>query len=1461
MAPNVGAAGNRGFGEVFAEKKGQLDELQRDMANILPSMPGMPVSKFYDLSLGIDFHPTLAPPSFGVPVPVPHIGMVYDIMGAVMAAVATQIPEPEVPEPPVQQEEEGDGTDPDDSPDSEEEGEAPDVSMGDVALNLLKGMAPTVETHGRWIGQAGISIQHLPGVILHALPSVTPMASSEMWMGSSTVLADGCPCSTQFHPALSCNIVGFPSILRKLKPPKPKVSLMAPTAALTTITSGGRPVLVGGPPTIDLFQIVMKLGLKGLGKLAKGGARLIKKGAKSASKAVKKAVRKAKIKKYKLGKKFQKHIDGKKPGKFKNMLQKTKCFIFGEPVDAATGRVYHENVDFELSGPIPLVWERKYYSDAEINGSLGYNWHHSYNMGIHDDGNVFSVTLSDGREVEFPHMEVGEDEFLDRVEQLTWGRDQKGYYMEEDGLLHYFGNSKNKSGYQMLSEISTKDGLKISFRYDKDGNLFEIIDSRNQKLSVNTDDDGRILGISTIADDERIDFVRYKYDSKGNLVETLDALNVSKYFEYKGHLLSKLTNQSGMSFYWEYQGEGDDAKCIHTWGDNGVLEYHFKYGEGVTYVTNSLGYKEEYYYDENSLIYKIIDVNGGITHQLYNEFQELEVVIDPEGFTEKAVFNDFGKVIQSIDKNGNATSYSYDTQLNLIQVNTPGGLSQSWKYDQLGRVTERDNISGENIRYTYDKALLKTVKDRQGNHILLEYNTRNDLIKLSYSNGLFRSWEYDQKGRLVRSRDVNGNYTEYTYDKADNLIRLEEPDGNIHEFSYDTSGNLIQAKDKLHDVAFTYGPMGILKSRTQKGKSVRFGYDRELQLRSIYNEEEERYHFELDGLGQVIKETGFDGLERNYIRDAAGRVSRILRPGNRWTSYLYDGAGNAIHEEHFDGTTASYHYNPDGLLIEAFNEENRIEFKRDKAGRITEEKQGEHSIQRIYDENGECVQLTSSLGADIHFNHDAEGNLLSMHAGENWNADWQRDKTGLELYRQLSGNVRIRTERDRFGRETKKSIGVNNIEKSRSKYHWSTGNRLLGIDNEKTGQYTTFDYDTFDNLIKAEYHDSGKVDSIYRAPDAIGNLFASPKRDDRKYGKSGRLLEDPNYYYHYDCEGNLCFKEFKKQQGYSSLGKEAIEKKYGFKFKSTGTGWLYEWSGNGMLIRVVNPQQGKIRFGYDALGRRVYKEVKNTRTCWAWDGNVPLHEWQKQKEEPKIDIITWIFEEGSFIPCARITDDNGYSIITNYLGTPTQMYDGEGNKTWHAELDIYGRVRTFDGSSLRDCPFRYQGQYEDVETGLYYNRFRYYDPSIGNYISQDPIGLAGNNPTLYGYVKDTNSWIDNFGLSIDPKTLAKLKEVTGGYKGQGIYVFTDAATGKPYVGSTIDIEVRMRQHIESGKLKDLDSLSFDKYSGKTRQQLFNIEADKMAELGGLESGVLANERRPRNTGDTAKKDLRLNKRH
>ena len=107
-------------------------------------------------------------------------------------------------------------------------------------------------------------------------------------------------------------------------------------------------------------------------------------------------------------------------------------------------------------------------------------------------------------------------------------------------------------------------------------------------------------------------------------------------------------------------------------------------------------------------------------------------------------------------------------------------------------------------------------------------------------------------------------------------------------------------------------------------------------------------------------------------------------------------------------------------------------------------------------------------------------------------------------------------------------------------------------------------------------------------------------------------------------------------------------------------------------------------------------------------------------------------------------------LVSDYLGTPVEAYDEEGKKVWERNLNIYGRVKTEEALGEKNfIPFRFQGQYEDEEIGLYYNHFRYYSSEDGCYTQQDPIGLAGGNPTIYGYVCDPNWWLDPFGLKIN----------------------------------------------------------------------------------------------------------------
>ena len=227
---------------------------------------------------------------------------------------------------------------------------------------------------------------------------------------------------------------------------------------------------------------------------------------------------------------------------------------------------------------------------------------------------------------------------------------------------------------------------------------------------------------------------------------------------------------------------------------------------------------------------------------------------------------------------------------------------------------------------------------------------------------------------------------------------------------------------------------------------------------------------------------------------------------------------------------------------------------------------------------------------------------------------------------------------------------------------------------QSTGTVMRYDYDRFDFLIRQETTKGSATDVIYRVPDFVGNLYGTPERKDRRYGAGGRLLEDAECIYHYDDEGNLIFREFRQpREDAVRHDRRQMEREYGIRRPVTDMGWIYEWTSGGILRRVVRPDGRPVEFRYDALGRRTAKRYLRKVTCWVWNGNTPLHEWlaaatdNDGREEASCPdgncLTTWVFEEGTFVPAAKIRDDRQCSIVSDYMGTPVQMYDREGNKT------------------------------------------------------------------------------------------------------------------------------------------------------------------------------------------------------
>ena len=437
------------------------------------------------------------------------------------------------------------------------------------------------------------------------------------------------------------------------------------------------------------------------------------------------------------------------------------------------------------------------------------------------------------------------------------------------------------------------------------------------------------------------------------------------------------------------------------------------------------------------------------------------------------------------------------------------------------------------------------------------------------------------------------------------------------------------------------------------------------------------------------------------------------------------------------------------------------EFVRNALGQVIKETQDGRTVEHKYDERSQLSNIVSALGGNITYGYDIKGAVNHISAGMSgkrkpWEANIAYDRFGRETSRMMPGCVENTMHYDSIGRPAHQRVRHNGRTLYDKSYTWGDNLRLLRTFDTINGRSVRYDYDAFGSLSGAVYGDGSHQ---WRNPDAMGNVYDSPDRTDRSYGRGGQLREDRKWRYYYDSHGNLVLKTMRRMEPLRN-----VEARDEFLAWQSGD-YAYTWQGNGMLSSVTRPDGKTVTFRYDALGRLIEKVFDGRVYRYLWDGDVILHEWDYaesdrpntvvtetgevtlDRPEPVENLITWVYDSDSYVPTAKIVGDRHYSIISDYIGRPVQAYDDNGNVVWQANYDIYGNLRNLHGSR-QFIPFRQLGQYEDEETGLYYNRFRYYDPKIGNYISQDPIRLAGNNPTLYGYVGDCNIELDALGLSL-----------------------------------------------------------------------------------------------------------------
>jgi RHS repeat-associated protein len=239
--------------------------------------------------------------------------------------------------------------------------------------------------------------------------------------------------------------------------------------------------------------------------------------------------------------------------------------------------------------------------------------------------------------------------------------------------------------------------------------------------------------------------------------------------------------------------------------------------------------------------------------------------------------------------------------------------------------------------------------------------------------------------------------------------------------------------------------------------------------------------------------------------------------------------------------------------------------------------------------------------------------------------------------------------------------------------------------------------------------------------DSTGNII---QLDDivLEYSAGDRLQRRGNTQYIYDGNGRLVKKI---EDGESQTPKV----------------WEFGWDAEDQLRKVTTPSGEIWEYKYDALGRRIVKQGPKTTTRFVWNGDVIVH----QIENKKVLHSSWVFDPYSFVPLCKVQNEQLYSVICDHLGTPRELLDIEGKVVWSVSYKAWGEVDEVQVKEV-ECPIRFPGQWADEESGLHYNRFRYYEAQSGRFVSADPIGLLGSL-NIHAYALNPVNWVDPFGLT------------------------------------------------------------------------------------------------------------------
>jgi RHS repeat-associated protein len=1012
----------------------------------------------------------------------------------------------------------------------------------------------------------------------------------------------------------------------------------------------------------------------------------------------------------------------------------------GCPVSMVTGEELLSLEDGILDGCLPFVFSRLYRtSAADLDVGLGRGWSHALAHRLLLEGEQLTWIDQEHRRTVFPRPSL------------------------QRSAIH---NSLARAAIYLSTEpdelIIAQPGEDAPFLHFRDGHLIALSDRYDNRLTIQRNiygdisrldnGSGRCLRLryahrhllavdyqsfhpaASLDEAWRTEqtLVTYRYDARSRLIEATNAAGESERYDYDDHhVILQRQLAGGASFYWEWQGVGPAARCVRHWASFAQMDSHYAWDEdGSVTVRHLDGSEQVYVHDDRARLVRQVEPDGGEHLKAYDKQGRLIAEQDPLGAVTEYRYDEVGRLVTLIPPIDEPTSYEYRN--GFLHARRRGNAVWTYRRNDQGDVIEAIDPDRQSTWYYYDaQGQLISISYPDGSEHAFVRNRLGQLTEETLPDASHRNFSYDALGRLLTRQDEHGAVTHYQWDAVGRLLQTTSPTGATRAWSYNAYGKVTAERDELGRLTrYEYADdlHRVSRRLNPDGSELKYRYDSaRLLLTEIENESGEKYQLDYTPNGLIRQEVGFDGQRTAYAYDLNGHLLEKTEFGadgsQRVTRYQRDVAGRLLRKTLPDNEAVEYRYDALGRLVSVDDGHWPLAYEYDAQDRLVVEHQGWATLRYQYDNMGRLTRCRLPDHNILDYRHAWSGALIAIDLNGQCLTE-HRFKSGRENQRQqglLLSNYRY----DEQGRLKAQTVWQTQQQQLFWRdYAYSANGNLAELSD--TQNRRSYQYDAQDRLRRIDYAHTEPAE--YFAHDPAGNLLMQDRPGPTTL-KGNRLLKEGDRHYDYDAFGNLTRERRAKAQ---CLVTE------------------YRYDSQHRLIGVTTPDGCETSYRYDAFGRRIEKTVDGQTTEFIWQDD------QVIAESSDTHYQSYIYEPGTFRPLALLEGkgpDNTapFYYHNDHLGTPQELTSHQGEIVWRARYNGYGKLTDLkhgDSKQLQQ-PLRFQGQYHDTESGLHYNRHRYYNPETGRYLTADPSKLAGGL-NGYRYTLNPTGWVDPLGLADCP---------------------------------------------------------------------------------------------------------------